>query len=142
MKIKHTYVCTHILISLPQKRSIKYISHSSEIHFFSIRFLFFVSTIILLFFTSLKGSDDFFLHFFPIFCVAYICSLYNLQGGNQTKERRGDKRRCVGCSVKDQVLPGLQPLQQQGAHLKHNKSPHYCYTDRGVGSQDTSKSQK
>ena len=71
--------------------------------------------------------------------MAYICSLYNLQGGNQTWEKRErDKRRCVGRSNLFPSWP--QPLQQQGAPLKHRRVPTTILTRRGVSSKETIKS--
>lgn len=52
--------------------------------------------------------------------MVYVCSLYSLQGGNQTKEKRENVLCCVFW---------LQPLQQQGVLLK-------LLERRGAGSQD------
>lgn len=59
--------------------------------------------------------------------MAYVCSLYNLQGGDQTKEKREKALcwlLCWGASFYPTPRPPrLQPLQQQGAPPKHRRVP-------------------
>lgn len=136
--MKHTEVCTHRLVSLPQKRSLKYISYSSEIHFFRIEFFCFYYHNFILFFTSSKGVGWFFSFLIYIYFVANICSLYNLQGGNQTKER-GQRKRCVaGCSI-NRWFSGRSLLSSRGRIWSTEESPPQLHR-RGVDSLDTSDS--
>lgn len=133
LKIKHTCLYTYTHIS-PQKRSIKYISHSSRVLFFQHQVYYsFLSTIIPSFcFICLKGSV-----FKKIFCVAYDRSLYNLQGG---KPDKGENRKTL-CRAGPRMTGSSLPAASRTAGGAHNalESLPIQLNRRGASSLGTSK---